>query len=157
MNDTEWLASFASALKRSDIDAASALFADECYWRDLVAFTWNIVTLESRSAISDMLKTRLSDVQPDSFVLEGRPGWFTFETAQGRGKGESKGVSCLHGRSICVCYSNEAHRRTRTNASATVAGSVWRRRPSPTGVRLRRVTSRRYARPRATHPVKTAR
>ena len=87
MNDTEWLASFASALKRSDIDAASALFADECYWRDLVAFTWNIVTLESRSAISDMLRTRLSDVQPDSFVLEGRPGWFTFETAQGRGKG----------------------------------------------------------------------
>jgi putative flavoprotein involved in K+ transport len=87
MNDTEWLASFASALKRSDIDAASALFADECYWRDLVAFTWNIVTLESRSAISDMLKARLGDVKPDSFELAGRPGWFTFETAQGRGKG----------------------------------------------------------------------
>jgi putative flavoprotein involved in K+ transport len=87
MNDTEWFASFASALKRSDIDAATALFADECYWRDLVAFTWNIVTLESRSAIADMLRTRLIDVKPDSFVLEGRPGWFTFETAQGRGKG----------------------------------------------------------------------
>ncbi len=87
MNDTEWLASFASALKRSDIDAATALFADECYWRDLVAFTWNIVTLESRSAIADMLKARLGDVKPDSFELAGRPGWFTFETAQGRGKG----------------------------------------------------------------------
>ena len=87
MNETEWLAEFSSALKRSDIDAASALFADECYWRDLVAFTWNIVTLESRSAISDMLKTRLSDVKPESFELAGRPGWFTFETAQGLGKG----------------------------------------------------------------------
>lgn len=87
MNDTEWLARFASALKRSDIDAATALFADECYWRDLVAFTWNIVTLESRSAIADMLKARLSDVKPDSFEPAGRPGWFTFETAQGRGKG----------------------------------------------------------------------
>ena len=87
MNDTEWLAGFASALKRSDIDAATALFADECYWRDLVAFTWNIVTLESRSAIADMLEARLDDVKPDSFQLAGRPGWFTFETAQGRGKG----------------------------------------------------------------------
>lgn len=87
MNETEWLAEFASALKRSDTDAATALFAEECYWRDLVAFTWNIVTVESRSAIADMLKTRLSDVKPDSFALAGRPGWFTFETAQGRGKG----------------------------------------------------------------------
>ncbi len=87
MNETEWLAEFASALKRSDTDAATALFADECYWRDLVAFTWNIVTVESRSAIADMLKARLADVKPDSFELAGRPGWFTFETAQGRGKG----------------------------------------------------------------------
>ena len=87
MNETEWLTEFASALKRSDIDAATALFADECYWRDLVAFTWNIVTLESRSAIADMLSARLGDVKPDSFVLSGRPGWFTFETAQGRGTG----------------------------------------------------------------------
>ena len=87
MNETEWLADFESALKRSDIEAATVLFADECYWRDLVAFTWNIVTLESRSAISDMLKTRLSDVKPDSFKFAGRPGWFTFETSQGRGTG----------------------------------------------------------------------
>ena len=87
MTETEWLTEFASALKRSDIDAATALFADECYWRDLVAFTWNIVTLESRTAIAEMLKTRLSDVKPESFELSGRPGWFTFETAQGRGTG----------------------------------------------------------------------
>ena len=87
MTETEWLTEFASALKRSDIDAATALFADECYWRDLVAFTWNIVTLESRSAIAEMLKTRLGDVKPESFELSGRPGWFTFETAQGRGTG----------------------------------------------------------------------
>jgi putative flavoprotein involved in K+ transport len=87
MNETKWLAEFASALKRSDIDAATALFADDCYWRDLVAFTWNIVTLESRSAMADMLETRLGDVKPDSFVLSGRPGWFTFETVQGRGTG----------------------------------------------------------------------
>ncbi len=89
MNETEWLAEFASALERGDIDGTSAMFADDCYWRDLVAFTWNIVTLENRSAISDMLRARLSDVKPDSFQLAGRPGWFTFETARGRGRGTS--------------------------------------------------------------------
>src|SRR5215216_1157490 len=35
-----WLADFASALERRDVDAAVALFDPDCYWRDLVAFTW---------------------------------------------------------------------------------------------------------------------
>ncbi len=87
MNETEWLAEFASALKRSDIEEATGLFSDECYWRDLVAFTWNIVTLESRSAIADMLKARLADLRPDSFKATDRKGWFTFETSVGRGTG----------------------------------------------------------------------
>ena len=81
MNETEWLAEFASALKRSDIEGVTSLFAEECYWRDLLAFTWNIKTLESRSAIADMLKARLADVQPGSFKAGERNGWFTFETA----------------------------------------------------------------------------
>ncbi len=29
-----------------------ALFGEECYWRDFVAFTWNIITLEGRDAIA---------------------------------------------------------------------------------------------------------
>ena len=87
MNETEWLAEFASALKRSDIESVASLFAEECYWRDLVAFTWNIATLESRSAIADMLRACLADVRPGSFKAGERSGWFTFETAQGRGKG----------------------------------------------------------------------
>lgn len=87
MNETEWLAEFASALKRSDIEGVALLFAEECYWRDLVAFTWNITTLESRSAIADMLKARLADVRPGLFKAGERTGWFTFETALGRGTG----------------------------------------------------------------------
>ena len=87
MKVTDWLSAFASALKKNDIEAATALFAEQGYWRDLIAFTWNIVTLESRSAIAEMLKARLSDVRPDSFKADGDDGWFTFETAVGRGKG----------------------------------------------------------------------
>ena len=90
MKESDWLAEFASALKQGS-NAAAALFHETSYWRDLVAFTWNIVTLESRSAIADMLSTRLADVRPEAFEPMGAPGgadgWFTFETAVGRGRG----------------------------------------------------------------------
>lgn len=82
-----WLAGFSSALKQDDAAAASALFAEDCYWRDLVAFTWNIVTFEGRPAIADMLRSRLGDVRPDAFQANPREGWFSFETAVGRGTG----------------------------------------------------------------------
>ena len=83
----DWLASFAATLKRGDAAGAAALFAADGYWRDLVSFTWNIVTLEGRSAIADMLAARLSEVRPDSFRTGDRDGWFSFETALGQGTG----------------------------------------------------------------------
>jgi putative flavoprotein involved in K+ transport len=88
MTETEnWLARLAAALERRDIAGAKALFADECYWRDLIAFTWNIVTFESRDAIGDMLQARLGDVRPHAFEADVRDGWFRFETSVGRGVG----------------------------------------------------------------------
>lgn len=83
----QWLAGFASALERGDAEAAASHFTDGSYWRDLVAFTWNIVTFESREAMGAMLKARLADVRPSSFKRDGDEGWFTFETAVGRGRG----------------------------------------------------------------------
>jgi len=90
-----WLADFSSALARQDIDAAIALFGAESYWRDLVAFTWNIRTQEGPEAIRAMLKARLADVQPSAFAVDGQAteaegvidAWFTFETAVARGRG----------------------------------------------------------------------
>jgi putative flavoprotein involved in K+ transport len=85
MSETEsWLREFAAALARGDAAGAAAMFADACHWRDLVAFTWNIVTLESRTEIADMLQARLADVQPQGLRPETREGWFSFETARGR-------------------------------------------------------------------------
>ncbi len=83
----DWLASFAASLTRGDAAATAALFTEDGYWRDLVSFTWNIVTLEGRAAIAEMLAARLADVRPESFRAGAREGWFTFETAQGRGTG----------------------------------------------------------------------
>ena len=53
----QWLAAFGDALDRGDTQAAADLFAPECYWRDLVSFTWNIKTMEGREAIRKMLDT----------------------------------------------------------------------------------------------------
>ena len=90
-----WLVDFAAALARNDVDAAIALFEPECYWRDLVAFTWNIRTQEGPDAIRAMLKARLADTRPTAFAIEGEASeaggvvetWFTFETGVGRGRG----------------------------------------------------------------------
>jgi putative flavoprotein involved in K+ transport len=90
-----WLADFGAVLERQDVDAAVALFAPDSYWRDLVAFTWNICTQESPQEIGTMLKARLIDVKPSNFAIEDEAteaggvvdAWFTFETAVARGRG----------------------------------------------------------------------
>ena len=92
---SQWLADFAAALSRRDIDAALALFAPECYWRDLVTFTWNIKTLASPEQIRVMLEATLDQVRPSDWAIEGAASegggvvdaWFTFETGVARGRG----------------------------------------------------------------------
>ncbi len=92
---SKWLSSFSKALERKDIAAALDMFADDCYWRDLVSFTWNIKTSEGKKQIGAMLKSTLTKVKPSNWQLEGEAskaggvseGWFTFETKVARGKG----------------------------------------------------------------------
>ena len=90
-----WLASFESALKGRDIEAAAGLFATESYWRDLVSFTWNITTVEGRDGVSELLTGTLENTDPSGFATEEPPdeadgvvtAWITFETGVGRGRG----------------------------------------------------------------------
>lgn len=88
-----WLETFAQALSENDPRAAAELFAPECYWRDLVAFTWDIRTHEGRDAIRSMLEARLARTQPRNWRLANHPvanadeAWFTFETIAGAGIG----------------------------------------------------------------------
>ena len=92
---TGWLTDFGAALERGDIDAATAMFAEESYWRDLVSFTWNIKTVEGRDEIADMLRAQLEHVKPQGFAIVGdaseadgvTDGWFDFETDVARGHG----------------------------------------------------------------------
>ena len=88
---------FGAVLAGGDVDAAAKMFAKESYWRDLVAFTWNIKTMEGRAEVRDMLAKRLSRVKPrDWRVAEGEKAteaggvlesWISFETEIARGYG----------------------------------------------------------------------
>ena len=90
-----WLTKLDSALVRGDSIGASNLFGDECYWRDLIALTWNIRTSEGRGAIATMLAATLPQAAPQCFRIDGAArqsngmteAWFTFETCTARGRG----------------------------------------------------------------------
>jgi putative flavoprotein involved in K+ transport len=91
----DWLQDFGAALAAGRPAQASALFDNDGYWRDLVAFTWNIRTQEGPAAIADMLAARAADTGASNFALEGEAteadgivdAWFTFETRVARGRG----------------------------------------------------------------------
>ncbi len=92
---TEWVRTLGSALERGAVDEAAELFAEDCYWRDLVAFTWNIHTAGGRPAIAEMLHARLADTSPSGFRVVDEAsesngvaeGWFAFETRLARSRG----------------------------------------------------------------------
>ncbi|ESY86068.1 NAD(P)/FAD-dependent oxidoreductase [Mesorhizobium australicum] len=85
------------ALETGDIDAAVNCFQADCYWRDLVTFTWNLRTMEGQEQIRDMLKATLAGTLPSDWkVAEGEEAteadgvttaWITFETEVARGFG----------------------------------------------------------------------
>ncbi|MGC4411152.1 NAD(P)/FAD-dependent oxidoreductase (plasmid) [Rhizobium rosettiformans] len=91
------LAKLERALASGDIDAAVNLFQADCYWRDLVTFTWNLKTLEGHEQIRDMLTSQLAAAKPSNFMQDTKEtaseaggvtdGWFEFETGVARGYG----------------------------------------------------------------------
>ena len=90
-----WLGDFGDALERGDAVGVAALFHAESYWRDLVAFTWNITTTEGPDDIAAMIEGSGGAAAATALRLDGEPSevggvveaWFTFETAVGRGRG----------------------------------------------------------------------
>lgn len=94
-----WLAAFESALSDRDVAGAVGKFATDSFWRDLVAFTWNLKTVEGHDGIAGMLTERLDDTDPSGFRTAEPPtedfdgdhvitsAFIEFETAVGSGKG----------------------------------------------------------------------
>jgi putative flavoprotein involved in K+ transport len=93
----KWLADFCAALAARDADRAAGLFATTSFWRDLIAFTWNLKTVENREGVADLLRQTMESTDATNFrIAEGAEpdeadgvvtAWITFETAVGRGSG----------------------------------------------------------------------
>ncbi len=89
-----WLAALETALTRSDARTAAGLFEEAGCWRDLLTFTWNVMTAEGRPAIRDMLEATLERTRPRGFRLQEAStndemieAFFTFETEVAHGEG----------------------------------------------------------------------
>ena len=88
---------FGAALEQGDIAKACDMFQGDCYWRDLVTFTWNLKTMEGKDEIADMLTHQLDKTKPAAWKLaEGETpteedgvttAWIQFETEVARGYG----------------------------------------------------------------------
>jgi putative flavoprotein involved in K+ transport len=97
-----WLAAFQSALRAQEKDALQSLFVRDCYWRDVLSFTWGIETLTGADAVAESLLASAPRVRPNAFEIDPRrtpprrvtrvgvtaiEAIFRFETAEGRGSG----------------------------------------------------------------------
>ena len=91
----QWLTDFERALTARDTAAAAELFATDCFWRDLVSFTWNLLTVEGREGVRGLLDATLESTSPTGFTVTEpateaggvTEAWIEFETAVGRGRG----------------------------------------------------------------------
>ena len=90
-----WLSSFEQALADGDGEAAGALFLDDSYWRDLVAFTWNLKTVEGPEGVADLVGETgaragargFRTSEPAAEAGGVTEAWIAFETEVGRGSG----------------------------------------------------------------------
>jgi len=97
-----WLAQFESALAKPGDSLLKTLFHPDSYWRDVLALSWNLQTINGAEAILRELKARAISAAPSGFRIDPdraaprrvtRAGTntieaiFKFETSQGRGSG----------------------------------------------------------------------
>jgi thioredoxin reductase len=97
-----WLAQFEKALAEPDDVLLKTLFHADSHWRDVLALTWHIKTVEGSDAILSELKAHVGRARPAGFRtapnrtaprhvtragINAIEAIFRFETAEGRGSG----------------------------------------------------------------------
>jgi hypothetical protein len=97
-----WLTQFQEALAAGNQVRLKTLFQADSYWRDVLALTWRITTINGANAIIDQIKARAGEARPTAFAIDAdrtAPRWvtragtdaieaiFKFETKEGRGSG----------------------------------------------------------------------
>src|SRR5665647_3863569 len=65
-----WLAQFEIALAKPDDGLLKTLFHPDSYWRDVLALSWTLQTVNGRDAILKMLKTQAAQAAPCGFAVD---------------------------------------------------------------------------------------
>ena len=65
-----WLAQFETALGGSDDLLLKTLFHPDSYWRDVLALSWNIQTVNGADAILKELKAHAGRAAPGGFAID---------------------------------------------------------------------------------------
>lgn len=92
----QWLSALEASLQSDQPADAAELFEPEGFWRDLVALTWNIKTLEGRDEIRAMLAATAAGARPHDWQLANGAtendgvveAWITLKTAHGSCEGQ---------------------------------------------------------------------
>jgi putative flavoprotein involved in K+ transport len=63
----KWLGLFNAAAAAADVDALLILFHPDAFWRDMLAFTWNLRTAEGHGEIRQMLNACLARTAPTAW------------------------------------------------------------------------------------------
>jgi putative flavoprotein involved in K+ transport len=102
---SDWLDRFSAAMEAADVEAVAQVVTEDCWWRDLLALTWDLGTYHGPDRILQLLTGHLAAASPSGFavVTEFGPraqpdgaggssveGFFTFETSQGLCRGVAR-------------------------------------------------------------------
>lgn len=65
-----WHGEFCAAMESGAVDRVLDLVSEDCYWRDLLALTWDLGTFHGTAAIREMLSGTLHAAAPSTFGLD---------------------------------------------------------------------------------------
>jgi cation diffusion facilitator CzcD-associated flavoprotein CzcO len=104
-----WLWAFSEALKEREYDRVARMMHADCYWRDLLTFSWDFKTLHGIDEVKSWLLKAFDLVGAYGFRLEGEPAtgaigehsetlefFFRFETRIALGRGYIRLVGDLN-------------------------------------------------------------
>lgn len=67
-----WLTAFQKTITDGDAEQIGNLFHDDCHWRDVLAFTWQIQTLSGRDAVVDGILKHIVAAEAPVFAADRR-------------------------------------------------------------------------------------
>ena len=95
MQANNWLEKFFDSIRVQEYEGTTDIFEDNACWRDLLAFSWNIITVAGIDDIANMFKSTAAQVSVQEWEIVGDVThvsneiscWFTFVTGIAKCKG----------------------------------------------------------------------